>query len=332
MDALWPKTIAIIEQADGSYTELIDAGLSKRSSSSITIRRFEDCSAPAIFDDELDVDIAFCVLGDEELWLANGESLKSYGPSLTIETLWTLVQVNKFPVHLIVPSTRLTSPDSQFTALDTLAMVLSGVSGVWEGRTQIIKDLGKRELVEFLYSSWDFKRTFLYGAVATLLYDFQMRITVGTWPTTIEGEDGESYLSESWVRSCFEAALALASLTVEEMTLEMRPTCDMQHYAQRLLEFYHRTGFSQALSTVTQMLRYLSRGWSHSVLNYDKRRRNEMPLLARQEGFPSQLPLVRDCDPYQVSRMLFDGLSELDFPRDWEPDQSKYTAVAVNHS
>lgn len=330
MDASWPKTIVVIEQGDAGYAELIGSALSKRPG--INIRRFRDCNPSTISDDELETDIAFCVLGDEELWLANEESLKNYGPSSIIGALWTLVQMNKFPVHLVVPSIRLASPDSQFTALDTLAMVLSGVSGVWEGCTQIIKDLGERELVEFLYTCWDFKRTFLYGLVATSLYDFQMRITVGTWPTTIEGEDGESCLTESWARSCFEAALALASLTVEEMTLEIRPTCDMQHYAQRLIEFHHRTGFHQALSTVTQMLRYLSRGWSHSVLNYDKRRRNEMPLWSRQEGFPSQLPLVRNCDPYRVSRMLFHGLSQLDFHRDWEPGESTYTAVAVNHS
>lgn len=324
MNASWPEKVDVIEPTRGGHTELLSGALS-RHNPNISVKRLVSCDVDKVLGHE--PDLVFWVLAGQGFSILES-SLRDREPTPDTRAWWDLVSAAVFPVHLIVPSERFAHPDFQFTALDTVAMILSGVSGIWEGHIKLAADLDDRRMVDHLRFSWSFKRVFLYGKPAVQLYDFHLKIT-GAWPTTIETDGGDTYLMDLDVKYCFETALTLASVKTEEMKLDDSSGSGMEKYAQRLLEFQDRTGLVYALSVVTRALRYLDRGWADRILNHNKKRRDEMPVWARQDGFPARLPLIRDCAPYETSKKLYDGLLMLDFEREWEPGKLDYTTVAV---
>lgn len=274
--------------------------------------------------------VLFVLDGTESSFLPDG-LLNNCKPGITTIRIWDLIDRKVwFPIHVAVPIERFDSTDKPFTALDTLAMGLSGVSGIWEISSKLLaSSMEITQALGLLKFYWNTKRTFLFGKPISQLFEFYMKINGSTWPTTREGADGiESPVEPLYVKYSFQTALALASLTVEDMTITTSSGISLEHFADRLIQLKERIGLFIARSILIRTLGHLDRGWSERIAGHDKKHRNKLPIWARADGFPTNLPLIKDCEVLQVSGELYKGFIELlDFER--EPDNSIFTSIAI---
>jgi hypothetical protein len=91
----------------------------------------------------------------------------------------------------------------------------------------------------------------------------------------------------------------------------------MEKYASRLLEYKERTGLDFTEKTLATPLRMLMRSWSNRFENCDRKKKYEMPIWARRDGFPVDLPLIRGCPTSQIGEALYEVLSSPIFDDDW---------------
>ena len=133
--------------------------------------------------------------------------------------------------------------------------------------------------------------------------------------------------------------MALACLSVEEMTPEEESSRNMEVFAQLLKSWESKTGCVMGVDVITRALRLLDRGWNERLSIYDKKDRNHMPEWSRYEGFPSTQPIVPDeVQPgLHVGDRLYDALERLTFSRnpidglDWDPDRDGSPIYTVVH-
>ena len=322
-----PKRIMIIDPSGEGHGQLLETALIRARTGHEITTRFDHSYVDI---DLANHDLAFVVLNEEKLSLVDGGILANLKPCSTIEMIWRIAANQKKPVHVFVPTERLVMVPDGFTPLDTLALTMSSVAGIWEINQRIMVEKALASMIQNLESYWRLHQTLLYGRPASVFYEYVQDLISPAWPTTIETENGEDCVSPLYVRYCFNAALALAALTVEEFTLVDETTHGMEAYAKKLLESQNRTGLVMATSVLARALRYLDRRWKEQTRNYSTRRRNEMPDWARGDLFPRHLPAIRDVHPLQISRALFEGLQQIQFERDWEPHKSNTVAISMN--
>lgn len=261
--------------------------------------------------------------------------LKNCKPGVTVIKIWDLIDRKVLsPIHVAVPSERFGNTHNPFTALDALAMSLSGISGIWEISPKLLAN--DPEIVSrlgLLKTFWSTNRIFLFGKPSVQLYDFYMKVNSSDWPTTKETlGGGENPVAPLYVKYSFQTALALAGLTVEDMSVQTSSSVSLEHFADRLMKLDKRTGLVMGRTVLVQTLRYLDRGWSERIPGYDKKRRNQLPVWARVEGFPANLPLIRKYEVLKVSEELYKGLESIDFERDWDSKNPNFTTISVKRS
>jgi hypothetical protein len=116
------------------------------------------------------------------------------------------------------------------------------------------------------------------------------------------------------------------------MSLEKNTGIKLEHFAEKLLSYQDRTGLSMSKSVLSRTLGHLNRGWAERIRGYDKKRKFEMPMWARQEGFPQNLPLIRGYEPLRTTEKLYRELELIEFARDWKPGDRVYTSISIGRS
>ena len=318
MAAKWPRKIGVIDDVSSGIAEIIRSSLN-HNPAILTTKNFQTSSLK-------DIDLVFLVLDNSQPFQESLTLSSHSKPERPIDVLWEITKNSSIPVHVVVPVEHHQLP-GQFTALDTIALALSGAAGVWEGSIKLATSL-RPEMFDLIKASWTNKRLFLFGSPATHLYQMYMQITTKSWP--IEAIDPGQY-KPAHQRYCFEVAIALASLTIEDLTLSDEKTSNMNNYAARLLNYSNRTGLNYSQPVIYRTLLSLEKGWSDRIPNHSHARRNEMPIYARQDGFPARMPLIRGLKVPKIPRAIYETILELDFERDWDPTKGLMTSVTIGH-
>jgi hypothetical protein len=267
--------------------------------------------------------ITFVVLADHQLSRIGRRGFNDLKPCPTIELMWNLVEADELLVHALIPNERLLASSDKFTPLDTLALSRSGIAGIWEVGARLMVEPKLRTIVEQAGFFWRTRNTYLYGRPAEDLFNFIEEVANPSWPTTIETDQGEEdNVLPAYVRYSFDAAHALAQLSIEEYTMPEGSNNSLLSYANRLLGFSNRTGLVMAPGMLMRALGYLHRRWSDRVPNYSGKRKNEMPELARKEQFPEHAICLRGFEPHDVNKELFNAAQKIEFDRDWRPNAS----------
>lgn len=280
--------------------------------------------------------LVFLVLDRAKLYQSTTGLLENQGPTLPIELAWQLAE-NENIVHVTVPSRYF--DDGSFTPLDSLALSLSGISGIWEIEPGLLgQNVGHSLHIDDLRRHWRQNRILLYGPrVATQLYDFYERIMGDAWPTTVETRnernlDVEEELSESQKMACFNLALGIATLEERDLLLDGSSKMNLDNLATRLSELGSRTGCWMGRTVISKYLGFLDRGWKERLpMHHDKKFRQNMPQWSRSEGFPKSYPLIRTHKHSEVGERLYRALDRLDFEREWQPSQNTaFTTISIN--
>lgn len=331
-----PNLIVFGNPAEGGTKILTLALRELHGSAAVDAEHISELSAAALRAKP--VDAAFFVLDDYHLVSAQSPTIRTAKPCTTVEKIWQLVNEGiSIPIHVAIPHKRFDESrlDTRFTALDTLALSLSGVRGIWEISASLLDDGSSwtrhwRPLPNRRGShNLSLQSLFLFGRPAVQLHTFFDNIMSSWWPATQE-MDREidkisrksapfSELGAAYPRYGFQIALALATLGPLDLVSETdTKTVTQDELARRIYELQDRTGCVMGSEVIAKVLGRLLSGWQERYPAFDRRDRQQYPFWAQQEGFPARLPLIRTVDPFSVGELLFQTLDRLQFEISWD--------------
>lgn len=327
----WPNKIIIVGDTKSGNTMLLKLALERLVGAKSVITLPNELQGNW---DDLNVqpqDIIIFVLEDERLAIYRENTFTKW------QVVPALARVSKFlkqypviPVYVAAARNHFTlqNSGSRYSPPEVLAMLVSGVSGVLEISTALLDDRPVNKLdLRDIKSAWIAQAKFLYGEPAAQLHRFRSFVTSDDWPK--EGHDRVTPRELAYAKYSFRVAMALACLSVEEMTIDEGMSNTMENYAQRLGALKLKTGCAMGVEIFTHALGLLDRGWSQRIDVYHKKDRNRMPEWSRSDGFPSVQPILLSPLPEgtYVAELLYDALNQLTFglnPIDnlqWDPDR-----------
>jgi len=270
------------------------------------------------------------VLQDEQLAVYRENTFAKWQAVPALARIFSLSFNNPLmPVYVAAARDHFTPRTSRayYSPTEVLAMLMSGVSGVWEISPELLDDRYVKKLdFSALRSAWTAKAKFVYGEPARQLHKFRNLVTSDDWPK--EGYGRTSPRERYYARYSFRVAMALSCLSVEEMAMDEGLGHTMANYAKRLVSLESKTGCVMAVDMVTHALGALDRGWSQRIAGYNKKARSHMPEWSRIDGFPGVQPVLsgQSPDDIHVAEAIYETLSQLTFGlnpidnKDWDPE------------
>lgn len=194
------------------------------------------------------------------------------------------------------------------TGVDVLAYLRNGAAGVVDAAVLVAPETVEACLISLARDGG----RFVVGEPAHLLAELYGTVRED-WPS-----DGYGELDPL----CFRAALALAQITRLRPLDSGRRNYGYTAFAAGLNARSSETGFSYTPGHLRRALARLARLWSpdedldptdlsREPGGLDAEQRTMLPELARQNGFPSQLPALRDVPRERVPAELWNALESI---------------------